>query len=139
MKLLQALIVATLTALLVGCDDTVSHFYPSRVDAQADELFDKGWLPEIIPMSSKAISMSNDLDLNTSDGEFRFDPDDHDNFVGQLERTPANDKDGSFAYTHEDWTFWIGADKKSCTFYMRLNRNKKPSEQGADGDAEEAF
>jgi hypothetical protein len=35
-------------------------------------LFDRGWLPEILPPSSRDIRVSNDLELNTSEGEFRF-------------------------------------------------------------------
>ena len=76
--------------------------------------------------------MTNDLDLNISDGEFRFDAADHDKFVKHLRRTSESDKDGSSAYSYGNWTFWISPDKGNCRFYMRLNHDKMPSEQGAD-------
>lgn len=108
--------------LIVGCGDSVSSSYATRAEAEADQLFERGWLPEIIPVSSKEIVMTNDLDHNISNGEFRFDAVDYDEFVGHLKRVPEKDKDGSSAYTFEDWIFWIGSDKSNCRFYMRLRR-----------------
>jgi hypothetical protein len=37
-------------------------------------LFERGWLPDIVPDSSREITINNDLDLNLSKGEFFFDP-----------------------------------------------------------------
>ena len=116
-----------------GCDESVPLNYSTRADAEAESLFARGWLPEIIPPSSRSISMRNDLDLNISNGEFSFDPSDHGVFVSQLERVPSRDEDGSLAYAYEDWTFWITGGKNHCRFSMRLNRNKKLSEQGGAG------
>src|SRR5689334_20330201 len=42
--------------------------------APADNLFGRGWLPEILPPSSHDILVSNDLDVSTSEGEFFFAP-----------------------------------------------------------------
>lgn len=130
-KLVTVLAVAS--ALLVGCYDSVSLSYPTRADAEADSPFARGWLPQIIPASSKGITMTNDLDLNTSNGAFQFDASDHDAFVAQLTRTPEDDRGGYAAYTHKDWTFWISLERNRCTFHMRVSRNETPSEQDGSG------
>jgi len=118
-----AMILSTGVMLLAGCDDSVSSSYSTREEAEADRLFDRGWLPEIIPPSSREITMTNDLDLNLSKGAFRFDASDHGDFVEYLTRTPANDEDGFLAYAFEDWIFLIGEDRNRCRFVMRLNRS----------------
>jgi hypothetical protein len=53
----------------------VTRQYQQTYDAAvADHLFDRGWLPSLIPRSSFAITTSNDLDHNASTGESRFRP-----------------------------------------------------------------
>ena len=116
--------------LVIGCDESVQLNYSTRVDASAESLFARGWLPDIVPASSRNISMRNDLDLNISNGEFSFQQSDHDVFVSQLERVSSRDEDGLLAYVYEDWTFWISGNKDYCRFHRRLNRNKKQSESG---------
>ncbi len=118
-------------ALLTSCGDSVPLEYSTRAEAEAESLFARGWLPEIIPASSENISMKNDPDLNISNGGFQFDPADHDQFVKHLKRAASEDKKGFSAYSHEDWIFWINNEKNFCQFHMRLNRNGKQSE----GDA----
>jgi hypothetical protein len=117
------------TCLVTGCDESVPLNYSTRADANAESLFARGWLPEIIPPSSRNISMRNELDLNISNGEFSFEQSDHDAFVTQLERESSRDEGGSLAYVYHEWTFWINGDKNHCRFHMRLTRNKKQSEQ----------
>jgi hypothetical protein len=67
---------------LIGC--AVTDHYKTRADAEADELFERGWLPAIIPASARDITTSNDLDINTSKGEFHYDISDTSDFVGHL-------------------------------------------------------
>lgn len=112
-----------------GCDESAPLNYSTRAEAEAESLFARGWLPKIIPPSSRQISMRNDLDLNISNGEFSFDPAEHEVFVSQLERLPSQDEGRSLAYSYEDWVFWIAGAKNHCRFYMRLTRHKQPSEQ----------
>ena len=107
--------------------------YSTRAAAEAESPFARGWLPEIIPPSSRQISMRNDLDLNISNGEFSFDQSEHDVFVSQLERVPSRDEGRSLGYTYKDWVFWVADAKNHCRFYMRLARNEQPSEQGGTG------
>ena len=64
--------------------DTVEHHYPTITDAHSDRLFDKGWLPPIIPASSYNITTHNNLDLNTSVGDFSFQKEDLPLFLTSL-------------------------------------------------------
>ncbi|MCX6960247.1 MAG: hypothetical protein NTW91_08220 [Verrucomicrobia bacterium] len=126
-------ILAVASTMLVGCDDSASLSYPTRADAEADRPFARGWLPQIVPTSSKGITMTNNLDLNISNGAFQFDAFDHDAFVAHLTRTPEDDRDGSAAYSYKGWTFWISPDMSVCKFLMRQSGNEKPSEQNGGG------
>ena len=62
----------------------VTSKYATYNDAVADDLFDRGWLPDFIPLSSTGIVTTNDLDLNTSVGEFYYDPAETDSFLLKL-------------------------------------------------------
>ena len=123
-----ALTVVAVT-LVIGCAESVQLNYSTRTDASAESLFARGWLPEIVPASSRNISMRNDLDLNISNGEFSFQQSDHDAFVSQLKRVSSRDECGLLAYVYGDWTFWMSGNKNHCRFHMRLTRNKEQSEQ----------
>lgn len=70
--------------LFGGCSDTVTNHYPTRAKAEADNLFERGWLPTLIPASARDITTSNDLDINISEGEFRYDPKETNEFLGHL-------------------------------------------------------
>ena len=72
MKLMTAktlFCIAILSSLTVGCDVVTSN-YETMQDARNDRLFERGWLPDILPDSTTSIRTSNDLDINTSVGEF---------------------------------------------------------------------
>lgn len=57
---------------LSSCGPSVKNRYEKLSDARRDNLFEKGWLPDILPPSSINIRVENDLDLNISEGEFSF-------------------------------------------------------------------
>lgn len=111
-----------LLALLAGCDESVRSEYATRADAEAANVFERGWLPRVIPQSCRLITMKNDLDLNLSEGVFKFDASDHDTFIGQLERAQSLDVGGFSAYSFEDWTFWISDTQDQCRFGMKLTQ-----------------
>lgn len=68
---------AFVASLLLGaCGDVVSKSYATKAEAIADNLFNKGWLPDFVPDSATNIQVENDLDLNISSGSFRFLPSD---------------------------------------------------------------
>jgi len=89
--------VVALCLALAGCSDTVTSFYPTREDAVAAQLFERGWLPSIIPPSSHKITTSNDLDSNISNGDFYFDGSDGPAFLAQLK--PSSGRRGSRDFT----------------------------------------
>lgn len=122
--LVFASICAGVILFLVTFDESVSSSYATRVEAEADTLIERGWLPDIVPASIRAIEMTNDLNLNISNGDFRFDPKEHDAFVNQLVRSASDDKNGLSAYRYEDWIFWISPDKGYCKFRMRLRQER---------------
>ena len=73
--------------LLCACDlpaDTVEREYATLAEARQDGLFDRGWLPDILPPSARDIRTNNNLDHNTSTGEFSFDPKDAPALIARL-------------------------------------------------------
>ncbi len=104
--------------------NTVESRYDSYAAADADRPFARGWLPPIIPGSSREIVTKNDLDLNLSEGGFRFDPEDLETFLSQLTRAPDLDSGHFNAYKYKDWFFFIssGGNDVECKYRFRLNR-----------------
>ena len=64
--------------------DIVTSEYATYADAVDDNLFGRGWLPHFIPGSATDIVTENNLDLDISMGEFRYDPADTDAFLANL-------------------------------------------------------
>ncbi len=110
--------------ILLSKLDTVESRYDSYATADADRLFARGWLPPIIPGSSREIVTKNDLDLNLSEGGFRFDREDLEAFLSQLARAPDLDSGRFDAYKYEGWVFFIssGDGDVECKYRFRLNR-----------------
>jgi hypothetical protein len=63
---------ACVLAFLWLTSDVVTSHYATTHTARAQGLFDRGWLPDILPPSATNIRVSNNLDLNDSHGEFDF-------------------------------------------------------------------
>ena len=126
----MALTGLALAFLLVGgCDETVTHKYSSRADAEKDRLFDKGWLPAIIPRSSSNIVTRNDLDLNTSRGSFDFAKEDLEEFLSHLIRLESRDMDRFEAYSYkrdsgmiEHWIFLIDLERHYCRYEFEFDQ-----------------
>lgn len=83
MRTITLLCLGMLLALATGCDVVTSN-YATLQDARDDSLFGRGWLPDILPESTVSIRTSNDLDINTSEGEFTVAVRDVDVFIKQL-------------------------------------------------------
>lgn len=120
-----------LSALLIvtGCHYDVYRHYPTRADAELRQLFLKGWLPAIIPLSSYGITTKNDLDLNISVWDFYFRPSERSNFVAHLAALPKDNphfrsrsKYGSYYYKDQDteWIFYIHRHNGHCEYRMQL-------------------
>lgn len=128
-----------LTLGLSGCPlDTVTDHYASLADARADRLFERGWLPDILPASTVRIRTSNNLDISTSTGEFFFSPAQAPSFFralasGARTDTPFADWAGTVrsyeergfsAWSYEDsnttWVFFCHAAKGRCDYFSWL-------------------
>mgnify|MGYP003424471100 FL=1 len=131
MKIKTIHVLASAMLLLIGgCSDTVTTHYPTRGQAEADILFQRGWLPILIPASARDITTSNDLDINASKGEFWYDPKDTNSFLSLLKpysgHKPKHDrrydyvakqkKEGYEAFEYESensiWVFLINGEKE---------------------------
>lgn len=113
--------------------DTVTTTYPTRAEAEADKLFERGWLPSLIPSTATNIRVTNDLDSNFSEGSFSFQPSESATFTGILHRLDATSLSGSqlerrhtagaTAHSYSDgsyeWTFLVSPDSGHCDYYMR--------------------
>ncbi|TXZ75561.1 hypothetical protein FXE51_09720 [Vibrio mimicus] len=100
-----------LLTLLVGCSDTVKNHYADYQQAQADHLFEKGWLPPILPISTTQIELENDLDSNRSQGSFVIAEQDLEQFVEHLEATEATNQ-YRFQSGHSVWVFMLDTQGK---------------------------
>ncbi|MDR6674576.1 hypothetical protein [Xanthomonas sp. 1678] len=107
-------------------------------DARADRLFERGWLPDVLPTSTVRIRTSNNLDLNTSVGEFDFVPAQAPMLFRAL--VPGTRTDAPFedwaetvrdysdrefsAWTHESsgttWVFFCHGAKGHCDYFAWL-------------------
>ncbi|HAS8321140.1 hypothetical protein D8T43_06545 [Vibrio vulnificus] len=74
-----------LPLVLTGCSDIVQSHYDNYQQAQADQLFERGWLPDVLPVSTTQIEVTNDLDNNTSQGSFLIAEKEMGQFLSQLQ------------------------------------------------------
>ena len=72
--MLIALAGGLLFVVFVPPRDVVLDTYATLLIAKNENLFSRGWLPEILPPSSRDIEVNNNLDLNISWGKFNFSP-----------------------------------------------------------------
>jgi len=101
--------VAYLSLKFSSIDSVVSQ-YGSYKDAEENSVFLRGWLPQIIPKSSFNIYVENNLDLNSSIGEFSFNPSEVRLFLKQLVfHKNVGSKYKIYTYTseHSVWEFKI--------------------------------
>ena len=112
----RAPLVAAAAILALSSCEKITKRYDTLNDARKDRLFERGWLPDILPPSTHDIRVTSDLDVNRSEGEFSFDPAQFAGFVAQLR--PAGD---SFEYSaaRSTWTFSCDSAHGHCRFSMR--------------------
>ena len=95
--------------LLSGCSDVVSSEYSTYEKANEERLFDRGWLPDILPESTLNIKVSNDLDSNTSEGSFIINEPALSEFIGNLKPTESTNQ-FQFVDGENVWVFKVGGD-----------------------------
>ena len=95
--------------LLAGCSDAVTNQYATYAEAQQDSLFERGWLPDILPESTIDIEVVNNLDNNTSHGGFLIEKLGLHAFLQQVKPT---DSDNQYRFVEGDhvWTFIVNND-----------------------------
>jgi hypothetical protein len=138
------IVAAGFVALSLLVNDVVTSRYATLADARADNLFERGWLPDILPNSARQIRTSNDLDVSISEGEFRFALGDYEQFSSRLrpyieveepgawsaERVVRKTRGGFEAGTYSDegstWVFFCRPAEGFCEYTMWMR--KAPSE-----------
>lgn len=74
-------------AVVTGCSDAITTEYSTYAEAKDDKLFERGWLPDILPKSTTNIEVKNDLDRNTSVGSFFIEQREIRKFLDKVEQT----------------------------------------------------
>jgi hypothetical protein len=134
-----ALLFAILT--LPGCSyltDSVTENYATLADARADRLFQRGWLPDILPETTTNIRTSNNLDINVSLGEFDLESADAAAFYAKLqlgapkssplrgwdETVTDYSKSGHTQWQYSDsdttWAFFCTQKSNQCDYHAWL-------------------
>lgn len=74
----------SLTALaLSGCVDK-SDDYETIDDARKSHVFEKGWLPDLLPASTYDLKVITTVEVSAGRGKFSFDPQDYRAFSAKL-------------------------------------------------------
>lgn len=90
---MKCLTIQLAVLFLAGCSDSVTERYATIADARKAGLFERGWLPDALPSSTRDIEARNDLDLNVSAGEFVVARSDIDSFTARLQPYSAEAAD----------------------------------------------
>jgi hypothetical protein len=139
---LIGLLAAYMGLLIVIPGDVVTSRYATLNDARGGELFGRGWLPDILPASSHSFRTENNLDLNTSVGEFSFSPPDYAAFASRLRPydsslgTISSDlnkevqkmqrqafQPGLFVEDNSTWLFFCQTERGYCEYTMWVRKD----------------
>ncbi len=96
-----------LLLVLAGCSDIVQSHYDNYQQAQADQLFERGWLPDVLPVSTTQIEVANDLDNNTSQGSLVIAEKEMAQFLSQLQPLETANQ-YRFESDNSVWIFTLG-------------------------------
>ena len=116
-------VISLLSVIHSGCGDTVTSNYATYADAEKDNLFDRGWLPDILPVSTANIRTKNSLDDNASRGSFEIPKPDIDVFKSKLRRLD----NGQYAFSYGEimkdptWVFSVDENEKQVSYVLSSN------------------
>lgn len=134
-------LIILISLLLSACSDDVRTTYSNRQEALDGGLVAKGWLPAFIPVSAEQIQTNNNVDLNTSEGSFKFKTEDWSKFAVHLKphghsappladwaRTSEKYKASGYeAWWYEEeqttWVFFCKPHEGFCEHLMWERRN----------------
>jgi hypothetical protein len=124
LKLMKTLSIIICFFCLTCChSDVVTNRYVTYEEAVAANLFQRGWLPENIPKSSSNIVVNNNLDLNTSVGEFTIDIKASKDFIEQL-KAISEEKNGYKQYQYSNgnsvWVFNINPKNGHVKYTLNI-------------------
>jgi len=134
---LMLVALAYFALLRFGPSDVVE----SRYDSLQAALADHAWLPIRMPASAYGIRTANNLDMNTSEGEFSYRPQDDPSFASRLADFDATKhlsvagyadeaktmqsngyRVGVIEETPSTWVFYCMQSKGFCKFRMGYER-----------------
>lgn len=107
--MMKTVVLILFTLLIFGCSDEVTTQYATYTEAQKDSLFERGWLPDILPESTKHIKVVNDLDTNSSQGSFIIEGSEVGLFLEKIKATD-NANQFNFSKGHSKWNFTFKGD-----------------------------
>jgi hypothetical protein len=129
----KAATVLVLCLTVAGCSDQFTDRYSTLQEARRDQVFERGWLPDVLPASSHSLRVSGDVDINTAQGEFSFRGADFEGFTARLQPAPtevASDiaerssdlrSEGYVARAYVDeqytWMFLCSRERERCEYY----------------------
>jgi len=94
----------------ISCCDVITDTYGTHQDAKDNQLFERGWLPDILPTSTTNIKTQNNFDLNTSKGNFKIPKKDLGKFISKLDHI----LDNNYSYTEKSrydiWLFEVNSN-----------------------------
>jgi hypothetical protein len=75
---------ALISLALSGCLEK-SDEYDTIEEARKNHLFEKGWLPDLLPASTYDLKVVTAVEIPAGHGKFRFDPKEYHDFAAKLE------------------------------------------------------
>jgi hypothetical protein len=78
--------VLTLVVWSTGCRETFVSHYESVKQARADRLFERGWIPDVLPDDAGPLIEAHNIDTNARCAVARFSPGAFDDVIGALSR-----------------------------------------------------
>ncbi len=106
---MKTLILISTLAMIVGCSEDITTEYSTYAEAKNDNLFERGWLPDILPKSTVNIEVTNRLDQNTSVGGFFIEKSAIELFLDKVEQT-ENVNEYRFIRDNNQWVFTVNSD-----------------------------
>lgn len=125
-----------LIATLPGCIEDKTDHYADLAAARADRLFERGWLPDILPPSTTDLKITTTPDNSTARGRFRLDWNEYAAFRQRLAphhgQMPLSGRDArslrkrvaegaeatSFSDAHAQCVFACSAKQQLCWFFV---------------------
>lgn len=108
---------ALVVVLLVGCDESQTSRYSSTSEARSRQLFEKGWLPDILPESASGIVVTTYVDIGWCKGEFRIPSAEIDGFIASMTANPM-------PFEYDAWKDDLAglAEEHRPVYYYRSDR-----------------